>query len=152
MSPNVCRRFGNDKADGLAHSGSVADALHCLELDLARDQSRSARFAADLIRRDSLSDCDRCFDRRFGWAYPFAAKGPIRLWCTRFHWRADVRDQLCALVLGRTVRVFWAGGDLTGINSDFRNGICPLALAGGAVALAASARRIRVNWRGRANL
>src|SRR5207248_4128184 len=111
-----------------------------------------ARFAADLVRRDSLSDRDRCLDRRFGWAYPSAAKAPIGLWRARFYRRADVRNQLCALVLGRIVRVFRAGRDFAGINSDFRNGVRALAFARGTVALAAPARRVCVDRRGRVNL
>ncbi len=152
MSPNVCRRFGNDKADGLAHSGSVAHTLHCLELYLARDQSRFARFAADLIRRHPFSGSDHCSGFGVGWPRPVAAQAPLGLCRARVHRRAHVCDQLRALVLGRIVRVFGAGGDFAGIDSDFRNGIRALALAGGTVALAASARRVRVNWRGRTNL
>src|SRR6266581_816635 len=30
MSLDVCRKLGNDNADGLAHSSSVAHTLHCL--------------------------------------------------------------------------------------------------------------------------
>src|SRR5947209_5063803 len=56
-----------DATGRLENSRGVADALHRLELDLARYQSRPPRSAADLLCLDSLRhrDCRSCagFDR-----------------------------------------------------------------------------------------
>ena len=100
MSLNVRSKFGRNEANRLAHSGGVVDPLHCLEFDLARDQSRPARPAPDFVRRDSVPHRDHRSDCGFGWPRPSAAKTPVGLWGARFHRRAHVRDQLCALVLG----------------------------------------------------
>src|SRR5690349_25030053 len=57
----------------------VAYALRRLELNMARHQDRSSRFAADFLCRDTIFDCDRCAGDRVDWTCSFAASPPQRL-------------------------------------------------------------------------
>src|SRR6266545_5403355 len=63
----------------MGRTRGMVDALRGLELDLARDQDRLARFAADFVRGDSFFNRDRCAASCVDRPHSIAPAAPQRL-------------------------------------------------------------------------
>src|SRR3954471_3553780 len=124
----------------MANRHRLAHTLRGLELDLAGHQGRTARFAADFLRRDPF--CYRHYYSGSSVVRPISASSPYprRLRCPCLYRHPDVRVELHPPFLGGALCFIRPGGGSTGDDSNLRNGVCPLALARRTVAVAEATR------------
>ena len=86
--------------DGMGRASGVADALCCLELDMARYQDRIARFAAIFLCGYPFPGRDHCPFRRIRRASALVTAALVRLSAAGFYWRSDVCRKLRACFSG----------------------------------------------------
>src|SRR6266513_2227442 len=84
----------------LGRAPGLVDALRGLEFDLARHQSRFARFAADFLCSNPLRHRSDCSIRGFSGTSGLVAAARGRLRRPGLDWRSDVRSKLWPPVLG----------------------------------------------------
>src|SRR2546428_6508148 len=114
----------------MGRAGGVVDALCRLELDLACHQNRLARFAAGFVRGDSFFNRNcraaSCFDR----PHAITAAAPQRLRRAGNYRSPDVRCKLHVAVLGGATRLVRSCCCSAGDDSDFRDDLSTLDVAG----------------------
>ena len=84
----------------LGRAPGLVDALRGLELDLARHQSRFARFAADFLCSNPFRHRSDCAIRGLSGTSALIAAALLRLRRPGPDWRSDVRSKLRSPVLG----------------------------------------------------
>ena len=105
----------------MGRASGMADALRCLEFDVACYQDRIARSAAYFLCGYPFSHRDHCPFCRIRRASGLVTAASFRLSAAGFYWPADVCAQLWPAFLGRIARFLWSGSGVTGDHPDLRH-------------------------------
>ena len=114
-------RAGPAFGAAMGRASGMADALRCLELDVARYQDRIARSTANFLCGYPFSHRNHrpfCRVRR---ASGLVTAARFRLSAPGFYWRSDVCRQLRSAFLGRVARLLRSGSGVTGDHPDLRH-------------------------------
>src|SRR5882724_4561452 len=118
------KRISKDELAAQSRMGcasGMADALRCLEFDVARYQDRIARSTANFLCGYPFSRCNHrpfCRVRR---ASELVTAAPFRLFAPGFYWGSDVCGQLRSAFLGRVACLLRFGSGVAGDHSDLRH-------------------------------
>ena len=105
----------------MGRASGVADALRCLELDVARHQDRVARSAANFLCGYPFSGRDHRPFRRVRRTSGLVTAASFRLFAPGFYWRSDVCRELRPAFLGRTARFLRSGSCVAGDHPNLRH-------------------------------